>query len=87
MISDSADSIKASVTTCFRRNVAAAQKHELLTSSTKSATLNKLVGDAAEMSQLDAGEFELNLEPVAVNDIVAAALAHCKSLLGRAACE
>jgi two-component system, OmpR family, sensor histidine kinase KdpD len=77
-------SIKASVTSLLSDgNVAAAQKHELLTVIDEECDrLNKLVGDAAEMSQLDAGEFELNLEPVAVNDIVAAALAHCKSLLG-----
>jgi two-component system, OmpR family, sensor histidine kinase KdpD len=45
--------------------------------------LNKLVGDAAEMSQLDAGEFELNLAPASLQDLVAAALLYCKSLLGQ----
>jgi two-component system sensor histidine kinase KdpD len=77
-------SIKASVTSLLSDgNAAPAQKHELLTVIDEECDrLNKLVGDAAEMSQLDAGEFELNLEPVLLNDIVAAALSHCKSLLG-----
>jgi two-component system sensor histidine kinase KdpD len=78
-------SIKASVTSLLSDgNAAPAQKHELLTVIDEECDrLNKLVGDAAEMSQLDAGEFELNLEPVLLNDIVAAALSHCKSLLGQ----
>ena len=44
--------------------------------------LNQLVGDAAEMARLDAGEFELNLETNPMADIVAAALQHCKTALG-----
>jgi two-component system sensor histidine kinase KdpD len=44
--------------------------------------LNQLVGDAAEMARLDAGEFELRLEPNSMADMVAAALHDCKSALG-----
>ena len=44
--------------------------------------LNQLVGDAAEMARLDAGEFELQLEPNSIESIVRAALQHCKTVLG-----
>jgi len=44
--------------------------------------LNHLIEEAIEMARLDAGEFELQLEPNSMNEIVAAALQHCKSVLG-----
>jgi two-component system sensor histidine kinase KdpD len=44
--------------------------------------LNSLVGEAAEMAQLEAGEFELDLKPHPVNEIVRAALEQSKSTLG-----
>ena len=77
-------SIKASVTSLLsERQVADPQKHELLTVIDEECDrLNQLVGDAAEMAQLDAGEFELDLAPNAMNEIVSAALAYCKTLLG-----
>jgi two-component system sensor histidine kinase KdpD len=77
-------SIKASVTSLLSTgNAPEPQKHELLTVIDEECDrLNKLVGDAAEMSQLDAGEFELNLAPAALKDLVSAALLYCKSLLG-----
>jgi len=77
-------SIKASVTSLLsERHVADAQKHELLTVIDEECDrLNQLVGDAAEMAQLDAGEFELDLAPNAMNEIVSAALSYCKTLLG-----
>jgi two-component system, OmpR family, sensor histidine kinase KdpD len=80
-------SIKASVTSLLSTgNVVEAQKHELLTVIDEECDrLNKLVGDAAEMSQLDAGEFELNLAPASLKDLVSAALLYCKSLLGQRA--
>ena len=40
----------------------------------ESDRLNQLVGDAAEMARLDAGEFELKLEPNPIAEIVGAAL-------------
>ena len=59
------------------------QQRELLTVIDEECDrLNQLVGDAAEMARLDAGEFELQLEPNSVHEIVAAALQHCKSVLG-----
>ncbi len=77
-------SIKASVTSLLSpASAPGPQKHELLTIINEECDrLNKLVGDAAEMSQLDAGEFELNLAPHPLPEIISAALAHCKSLLG-----
>src|ERR1700726_599028 len=77
-------SIKASVTSLLsERPVPDTQKHELLTVIEEECDrLNQLVGDAAEMAQLDAGEFELDLGPNGMNEIVSAALAYCKTLLG-----
>jgi two-component system sensor histidine kinase KdpD len=78
-------SIKASVTSLLSTGTTAgAQKHELLTVIDEECDrLNKLVGDASEMSQLDAGEFELNLAPNLLSEIVSAALLHCKIFLGQ----
>src|SRR5579864_9620253 len=77
-------SIKASVTSLLSTaNPPEAQQRELLTVINEECDrLNRLVGDAAEMARLDAGEFELNLEPNAMQEIVSAALLHCKSALG-----
>ncbi len=77
-------SIKASVTSLLSTaNPPEAQQHELLAVINEECDrLNQLVGDAAEMARLDAGEFELNLEPNAMEEIVSAALLHCKSALG-----
>ena len=76
-------SIKASVTSLLSTaNPPEAQQRELLTVINEECDrLNQLVGDAAEMARLDAGEFELNLEPNAMEEIVSAALLHCKSAL------
>jgi two-component system sensor histidine kinase KdpD len=78
-------SIKASVTSLLSSEHAAdSHKREMLTVIDEECDrLNKLVGDAAEMSQLDAGEFELNLAPHSIGEIVSAALTHSKSLLGQ----
>jgi two-component system sensor histidine kinase KdpD len=43
--------------------------------------LNRLVEEAAEMSRLEAGEFELNLAPTQIGDIIEAALAQCNTAL------
>ena len=77
-------SIKASVTSLLSSgNTGEAQKRDLLTVIDEECDrLNQLVGDAAEMASLDAGEFELNLEPNALSEIVSEALLHCKSVLG-----
>jgi two-component system sensor histidine kinase KdpD len=78
-------SVKASVTSLLStRQISDDQRHELLTIIDEECDrLNQLVGDAAEMARLDAGEFELAREPHRIADIVAAALQHCKTALGQ----
>ncbi len=77
-------SIKASVTTLLSsaEQMKPDQRELLTVINEESDRLNQLVGDAAEMARLDAGEFELNLEANRIADIVAAALQHCKTALG-----
>jgi two-component system, OmpR family, sensor histidine kinase KdpD len=77
-------SIKASITSLLSAPGGfATQQQELLTIINEECDrLNQLVGDAAEMAQLDAGEFELELAPNVIADIVSAALRQCKSVLG-----
>jgi two-component system, OmpR family, sensor histidine kinase KdpD len=77
-------SIKASVTSLLSAaNTTEGQKRELLSVINEECDrLNQLVGDAAEMARLDAGEFELRLQPNSIAEIVAAALGHCKTALG-----
>jgi two-component system sensor histidine kinase KdpD len=59
------------------------QTRELLTIINEECDrLNRLVEEAAEMSRLEAGEFELNLEPTQIGDIIEAALAQCNTPLG-----
>ena len=79
-------SIKASVTNLLSNTgLVEGQKQELLTIiNEETDRLNRLVGEAGEMARLDAGEVELDLEPHPVQDVIDAALNHCKaSLLGR----
>ena len=79
-------SIKASVTNLLSNaGLVEGQKQELLTIiNEETDRLNRLVGEAGEMARLDAGEVELDLEPHPVQDVIDAALNHCKaSLLGR----
>jgi len=61
------------------------QTRELLTIINEECDrLNRLVEEAAEMSRLEAGEFELDLAPTQIGDIIEAALAHCNAaLVGR----
>jgi two-component system sensor histidine kinase KdpD len=77
-------SIKASVTNLLSNtSLNDTQKGELLTIiNEETDRLNHLVGEAGEMGQLDAGEVELNLAPHPIDDVIAAALAHCKAALG-----
>jgi len=77
-------SIKASVTNLLSNpNLSKEQSRELLTIiNEESDRLNRLVGEAAEMAQLDAGEVELKLEPHAISDVVSAALRQTKTALG-----
>jgi two-component system sensor histidine kinase KdpD len=77
-------SIKASVTSLLSTSDASnAQQHELLTVVNEECDrLNQLVGDAAEMARLDAGEFELQLEANSMAEMAAAALQVLKIALG-----
>jgi two-component system sensor histidine kinase KdpD len=77
-------SIKASVTSLLSNPaLSAAQRQELLTIiNEESDRLNRLVGEGAEMSRLDAGEVALKLEPHSIEDVIRSALEKCKSALG-----
>jgi two-component system, OmpR family, sensor histidine kinase KdpD len=79
-------SIKAAATSLLAAdNPDPDQRLELLTIINEECDrLNRLVEEAAEMSRLEAGEFELQLEPTPIRDIIHAALAQSKtSLAGR----
>lgn len=79
-------SIKAATTSMLsEESPAPSQAHELLTIINEECDrLNRLVEEAAEMSRLEAGEFELNLAPTQIGDIIRAALAQCNpTLAGR----
>jgi two-component system, OmpR family, sensor histidine kinase KdpD len=59
------------------------QKRELLTIINEECDrLNHLVEEAAEMAKLEAGEFELNFQPVTVHALIEASLSHLKKALG-----
>jgi len=77
-------SIKASVTNLISNpRLAPAQQQELLTIiNEESDRLNRLVGEAAEMARLDAGEVELNVEPHPIDHVITAALERCRGSLG-----
>ena len=77
-------SIKASVTNLLSNGgLKEGQKQELLTIiNEETDRLNRLVGEAAEMARLDAGEVELNLQPHPVEEAIDAALDSCRSSLG-----
>jgi two-component system sensor histidine kinase KdpD len=79
-------SMKAAVTSLLGSAKAdATQSRELLTIIDEECDrLNRLVEEAGEMAKLEAGEFELNLEPTPIEEIIGASLAHCKvALAGR----
>jgi two-component system, OmpR family, sensor histidine kinase KdpD len=77
-------SIKASVTNLLSNpSLSADQKGEFLTIiNEETDRLNRLVGEAAEMARLDAGEVELKLEPHPIQDVIQAALAQCNTTMG-----
>jgi len=76
-------SIKAATTSMLaEENPAPSQTHELLNIINEECDrLNRLVEEAAEMSRLEAGEFELYLAPTQIGDIIQAALAQCSTAL------
>lgn len=76
-------SIKASVTTMLAdANLDLSQRHELLTIIDEEADqLNHLIGEAAEMAQLDANQVELHREPHDVSEAIERALEEVKQRL------
>ena len=75
--------IKASVTSLLGTpSLAPAEKEELLTViNEESDRLNRLVGEAAEMAQLEAHKVELRVEAERIREVVDAALEDLKLLL------
>jgi len=76
--------IKASVTSLLSGSeLAPEQKRELLTViNEESDRLNRLVGEAAEMAQLDANKVELELGPHAIREALDAAIEGSRNILG-----
>src|SRR5215469_12118975 len=76
-------SMKAAVTGLLTsKNPDSGQSHELLTVINEECDrLNHLVEEAGEMAKLEAGEVRLDLAPTSVEEIIEAALGHCKSAL------
>src|SRR5258708_6166305 len=77
-------SMKASVTTLLSpAKLDDGQRDELLHIIDEECDrLNRLVGEAAEMARLEAGEVKLQLEPVRAGDLISGALDVCKGSLG-----
>jgi len=77
-------SMKASVTTLLSpAPLDGGQRDELLHIINEECDrLNRLVGEAAEMARLEAGEVKLQLETLRVDDLIAGSLAVCKGVLG-----
>src|SRR5277367_1481291 len=77
-------SIKASVTNLLTNaGLSDAQRQDLLVViNEESDRLNRLVGEAAEMARLDAGEVQLKFESTSIESLIDAALIRCKSTLG-----
>jgi two-component system sensor histidine kinase KdpD len=76
-------SMKASVSSLLSgTNSDSAHSRELLTIIDEECDrLNHLIEEAGEMAKLEAGELTLDLAPVGADEIIQAALAHCKSAL------
>jgi two-component system, OmpR family, sensor histidine kinase KdpD len=78
-------SMKAAVTSLLSSSgrADADQRQELLTIVNEECDrLNRLVEEASEMAKLEAGEVELELEPLTIEEIIRAALEHCRLALG-----
>ena len=75
--------IKASVTSLLSgTQIGQAQERDLLTViNEESDRLNRLVGEAAEMAQLEANKVELHLEPVSIREAIDRALESSRSIL------
>jgi two-component system, OmpR family, sensor histidine kinase KdpD len=78
-------SIKASITSLLSTTTLGPDdRHELMTViNEETDRLNRLVGEAAEMAQLESHEFQLDLQNCKVLDLVNAAVADVKQTLGK----
>jgi len=76
-------SMKAAVTDLLASNNSnSSQSRELLTIINEECDrLNHLVEEAGEMAKLEAGEVTLDLVPTPIEEIIDAAIAHCKGAL------
>jgi two-component system sensor histidine kinase KdpD len=77
--------IKAAVTSLLSDyNLHAAQRKELLTViDEETDRLDRLVGEATEMAQLDAHKVELQLEPVEIGTVIDSVVESARTLLGQ----
>jgi two-component system, OmpR family, sensor histidine kinase KdpD len=77
-------SIKGSVTSMLAGvKLSEHQKHEFLVIIEEECDrINRLVGEAGEMSRLEAGEVAMTLESYRAADLISAALADCESIRG-----
>lgn len=78
-------SIKASVSSLLSdARLAPDQRHELLTViDEESDRLNRLVGEAVEMAQLDANEVKLELRPHPIREVIDEAIEESKQVLAK----
>jgi two-component system, OmpR family, sensor histidine kinase KdpD len=78
-------SIKASITSLMSGiSLTDADRQELMTViNEESDRLNRLVGEAAEVAQLDSHEFELRLQKHRIGDLVAEAVTELRQVLGK----
>jgi two-component system sensor histidine kinase KdpD len=78
-------SIKASITSLLSTpGLSADDRQELMTViNEESDRLNRLVGEAAEVAQLESHEFQLDLQACRVVDLVQAAVGDLKQTLGK----
>jgi two-component system sensor histidine kinase KdpD len=77
-------SIKASAQTLLDGALNDESRHELLTIiNEESDRLDRLVGEAAEMAQLDSGALELHLEPHHIREAIEAAITSTKNALAK----
>jgi two-component system sensor histidine kinase KdpD len=81
--------IKASATTLLSNpNLDESQRHELLqVINEESDRLNRLIGEAAEMAQLDANQVELELAPHRIQEAIDVAIERSKPLLSQHSIE
>ncbi|HLJ28420.1 MAG TPA: DUF4118 domain-containing protein [Candidatus Angelobacter sp.] len=77
-------SIKASITSLRSGATMTAEEHQDMLAVIEEETdrLNRLVGEAVEMAQLDAHEVKLELEPHQIHEAIDAALEDSKAVIG-----